>query len=96
MAAAVDPLLAMLKVDLRISTTAYDERLTQVLASAAEAIAKAGGALDPSSPLDQQLQVMYAAWLWSKRDTMEAMPEMVRWALANNVFANHAGGGVDD
>jgi hypothetical protein len=32
------------------------------------------------------LVVMYAAWLWRKRDNMEGMPRMLRYALNNRIF----------
>lgn len=85
----MDTMLAMLKTDLGIrNTTAYDARLTQLLTAAQRAI-KAEGAstLDASDPLDQQLIVMYAAWLWRKRDDMPAMPRMLRYQLNNRVFS---------
>ena len=86
-------LLSMLKVDLGIKqTAAYDERLEQVLASAIQEIKKAGASdLDASAnPADAQLVVMYAAWLWRKRDAMEGMPRMVRYALNNRVLQSVA------
>ena len=85
-------MLSMLKVDLGITSTAYDARLAQVL-GVAEANIKAEGAvtLAPmTSYADANLVIMYAAWLWRKRDTMEGMPRMVRWALNNRVFAEKA------
>lgn len=96
MADTPSTLLTMLKVDLGITTTAYDSRLTQIIASASSAIMAEGvGTLDVSDPLDAQLVVMYAAWLWRRRDTMEGMPRMIRWALNNRVFGEtmQAGGG---
>lgn len=90
-------LLTMLKTDLGIlSTTLYDERLLSYLASAAESIRQEGAAsIAPSSPLDAQLIVMYAAWLWRKRDSMEGMPRMLRYALNNRVLGEKAGGVTD-
>lgn len=85
-------MLSALKVDLGITTTAYDARLAQVL-DVAEKNIKAEGAttLAPlSSFADANLVIMYAAWLWRKRDTMEGMPRMVRWALNNRVFSEKA------
>ena len=82
-------LLSMLKVDLGImQTTAYDERLSQYIQSAKESIIEEGVSdLDAlSSTADAQLIVMYAAWMWRRRDTMEGMPRMVRYALNNRVF----------
>lgn len=81
-------LLTMLKTDLGImQTTAYDTRLGQYLDAAEQEIVKEGVSdFDTSSIDDAQLVVMYAAWLWRKRDTMEGMPRMVRYALNNRVF----------
>ena len=84
--------LTMLKIDLGITTTAYDARLTQLLQIARENI-KAEGATtlnDASSVADANLVIIYAAWLWRRRDTMEGMPRMVRWALNNRVFSEKA------
>lgn len=81
-------LLSMLKVDLGITTTAYDDRLAKYLESAQAQIEEEGARnfAPLSSISDAQLNVMYAAWMWRKRDTMEGMPRMVRYALNNRVF----------
>ena len=82
-------LLAMLKTDLGISSaqTAYNTRLEQLLTAAQDMIIKEGASdLDASDRLDQQLIVMYAAWLWRRRDNMDGMPRMLRWSLNNRVF----------
>lgn len=81
-------LLSALKIDLRISTDAYDGRLKEYLANAAEAIAREGAELSDSAE-DQMLVVQYAAWTWRRRDTGEAMPRMIRWALNNRIFSQH-------
>ena len=86
-------MLMMLKTDLGISAaqTAYDTRLDQLLTAAQKAIIGEGAStLDASDPLDQQLIVMYAAWLWRKRDDMPGMPRMLRWSLNNRVMAEKA------
>ena len=88
-------MLEMLKVDLGISTKAYDERLIQYLKSAADDIAIEGITLDPDSISDCNLQIMYAAWLWRKRDYRPSsaneanvgMPRMLRWQLNNRLFS---------
>lgn len=88
-------MLEALKVDLGISTTAYDTRLAQYLVSARAAIETEGIALDNTgteqAPLlsveDAGLVIMYAAWLWRKRDTGEGMPRMLRWQLNNKLFS---------
>lgn len=84
----METMLTMLKTDLGIRTsTAYDARLTQLLTAAESAIRNEGAStLDASDPLDQQLIVMYAAWLWRRRDDMSGMPRMLRLALNNRVF----------
>jgi len=86
-------MLTMLKTDLGIRTsTAYDARLNQLLTAAESAIRKEGAStLDASDPLDQQLIVMYAAWLWRRRDNMDGMPRMLRWTLNNRIFGEKAG-----
>lgn len=88
-------LLDALKVDLGISTTAYDTRLAQYLVSARAAIETEGITLantgTEEAPLlsveDAGLVIMYAAWLWRKRDTGEGMPRMLRWQLNNKLFS---------
>ena len=89
----METMLTMLKTDLGIRTsTAYDARLTQLLTAAESAIRKEGASsVDASDPLDMQLIVMYAAWLWRRRDNMEGMPRMLRWTLNNRIFSEKAG-----
>ena len=86
-------MLTMLKTDLGIlTTTAYDARLTQLLTAAEKAITAEGAStLDASDAMDMQLIVMYAAWLWRRRDNMDGMPRMLRWTLNNRIFGEKAG-----
>ena len=79
-------LLAALKVDLGITTDAYNERLLMIIASAKQLITREGVTIDESALEDQQIIIMYASWLWRRRDTGEGMPRMLRWALNNRVF----------
>lgn len=79
-------MLAQLKVDLGITTDAYDNRLTQYLNAAADQIAREGITLDLSSADDALLQVMYAAWMWRRRDSGEGMPRMLRYQMNNRLF----------
>lgn len=80
--------LSMLKTDLGITTTAYDARLQQYLTSAQQMIEREGvKTLDLSSLEDAQLVVMYAAWMWRRRDSQDGMPRMLRWALNNRIMA---------
>lgn len=83
----METMLTMIKVDLGITSTTYDARLTQYLTSAQTEITREGAVLDLSSVDDMQLVVMYAAWMWRRRDTMEGMPRMLRYALNNKIFA---------
>lgn len=83
-----ETMLAMLKVDLGIITTAYDTRLGQMLTVAKDQIEMEGAVLNTaSSSLDANLCIMYAAWLWRRRDTMEGMPRMLRWQLNNRIMS---------
>lgn len=79
-------LLAMLKIDCGITTTAFDGRLTQYVDAAKAEITREGVTLADTAS-DSQLVVMYAAWLWRKRDTGEGMPRMIRYALNNRILS---------
>lgn len=85
-------MLEMLKIDLGISTTAYDTRLAQYLETARDAITIEGITLDDEIISDGNLVVMYASWLWRKRDTAEGMPRMLRWMLNNRLFSEKTNG----
>lgn len=90
----METLLTMLKTDLGIRTaTAYDARLTQLLAAAKAAIINEGATtINEVAPDDAQLIVMYAAWLWRRRDDMSGMPRMLRLALNNRAFTEAVSG----
>lgn len=88
-------LLSMLKTDLGITTAAYNGRLGEYLRSAETQITREGITLDCEDIGDSQLVVMYAAWMWRKRDyavhyageSNVSMPRMLRYALNNRIFA---------
>lgn len=82
--------LDMVKVDLGIRVTAYDQRLTQYVETAQKAIIREGATLSDDIE-DMQLVAMYAGWLWRKRDTGEGMPRNLRWMLNNRIFSEKAG-----
>lgn len=82
----MDELLSRLKIDLGISTDAYDSRLTQYLESAEQMITREGITLAGSEE-DDQIVVMYAAWMWRRRDSGEGMPRMLRYAMNNRLFS---------
>ena len=83
--------MEMLKVDLGISTDAYNNRLGQYIDYAVEEIAREGIVLDVSKPNDLNLIAMYSAWLWRKRDSGDGMPRMLRYALNNKLIAQKLG-----
>ena len=90
-------MLPMLKTDLGITSTAYDERLEQYISSAKEMITREGVelSLDDFNE-DMQLVVMYAAWLWRRRDSGEGMPRMLRYTLNNRIFSQKMREEVND
>ena len=92
--AQMTSILKSLKVDIGIlSTTAYDERLTEIIKSSYQMIVREGATtLDADVLEDAQLIVMYSAWTWRKRDSGEGMPRMLRWALNNRIMSEKANG----
>ena len=79
--------LGMLKVDIGImNATAYDARLKQYIESAKKSIEREGASLSDDVE-DIQMVVMYAGWLWRKRDTGDGMPRNLRWMLNNKIFS---------
>lgn len=90
--AQITSVLSSLKVDLGIlRTTAYDERLTQIIKSSFDMIVREGvSTLNVDNLEDAQLVIMYSAWTWRRRDTGEGMPRMLRWALNNRIFGEKA------
>lgn len=89
--AQIATILAALKVDIGIkSTTAYDERLSQIIQSSYASIVREGATLNVDSLEDAQLVVMYSAWIWRRRDTGEGMPRMLRYQLNNRIFSEKA------
>lgn len=82
-----EEMLASLKIDIGIATTAYDQRLREYLAAAERSIREEGIIPDTESIPDCNLMIMYAGWLWRKRETGEGMPRMLRWQLNNRLFS---------
>ncbi len=89
-------ILAMVKVDLGITTTAYDERLAQYVESAKIQITREGATLDLSNIDHVNTVAMYAGWTWRRRDTGEGMPRMLRYSLNNLVLSQKMAGGDSD
>lgn len=84
--------LAALKIDLGITATAYDERLKQYLNVAAENIKNEGVTLDYSRYDHNQIVIMYAGWMWRRRESGQGMPRMVRYQLNNLIFQDKMAG----
>ena len=81
-----ETMLSSLKIDLGITSTAYDARLIQYLKTAYNEIMREGATLSADSIDDQNLVVMYAAWMWNKRESGEGIPRMIRWQINNRLF----------
>lgn len=94
--AIIANLLAAVKVDIGITTDAYDDRLLQYIMAAYRAITTEGIVLDVDDDMDKQLVVMYTAWLWRRRDGMEGMPRMIRYALNNRLFSQKMAVSIDE
>jgi len=82
-------LLPLLKIDLGITATAFDSRLTNALETAMERIEAEGATLADTSG-DRDLVLMYAAWLWRCRVDQAPMGRMLRQALNNRVIRETA------
>lgn len=88
-------LLTLLQADLNILSPDPTRlaQLNHLIEAALQLIAREGVTLqEPFSAEDGQLVIMYAAYLFRKRATGEAMPRMLRWALNNRVFSAKDGG----
>lgn len=82
-------LLPLLKIDLGITATAFDDRLTNALETAMERIEAEGATLENTAS-DRDLVLMYAAWLWRCRVDQAPMGRMLRQALNNRVIRETA------
>ena len=85
--------LSMLKANLQIiaANTAYDSYLEQLLIVAEQMITREGVTLTETFE-DDNLIVMYAAYLYRKRvEDNPRMPRMLRYALNNRLFSQKVG-----
>lgn len=81
-------ILAMLKSNLQLIGTTWDEYLTQLIEVSTREIGREGVVLDTSQIDDVNLIVMYASYLYRKRNSDDVtMPRMLRYALNNRLFA---------
>ena len=82
-------LLAHLKTDLGIRSNVYDDRLTARITVAQQRLGGLGITLADTDE-DNDLVLMYAAWLWRSRVSGEGMPQMLRTTLYNRLFGEKA------
>lgn len=84
-------ILTLLKLDLTISTAAYDQLLNGLIDRAIKAIEREGITLENDLVADQMIVVQYAAYLWRKRKGEDTgMPRSLRYELNNLWVAQHA------
>lgn len=87
-------ILALLQIDLGYVqlTPEREMQLTQYIDAAIGFIETEGLVFtNPYTVTEGQLIEMYAAYLFRKRDTSEAMPRSLRWALNNAIFKQRSG-----
>ncbi|MCI8374855.1 MAG: phage gp6-like head-tail connector protein [Lachnospiraceae bacterium] len=83
--------MEILKINLQISTDKLDSYLSGLISAAREYITTEGITLKDTQG-DNNLVVMYAAYLYRKRREDGPMPRSLRWALNNRLFSQKAGG----
>lgn len=92
-------MLGMLKVDLRLSTNAYDARLSQYITSAKAEIIREGYTFPETLTIDDmQLIVLKAqlAWRTSRGERVDDLKRMLRFKLNNTILSQKMGGDSGD
>lgn len=92
-------MLGMLKVDLRLSTNAYDARLSQYITSAKAEIIREGYTFPETLTIDDmQLIVLKAqlAWRTSRGERVDDLKRMLRFKLNNTILSQKMGGDSSD
>lgn len=92
-------MLGMLKVDLRLSTNAYDARLSQYITSAKAEIIREGYTFPETLTIDDmQLIVLKAqlAWRTSRGERVDDLKRMLRFKLNNMILSQKMGGDSGD
>ena len=89
-----EEILTIVKVDLGMSTTAYDTLIKGLIDSAKAAIKNEGINLIDSDAEDGMLIAEYAAFLYRNRKSKEGMTRSLRWRLNNRLLSkkNREGG----
>ena len=86
-----ESILTILKIDVQISSDAYDEYLNTLITFSKKAIKTEGIILDDSTD-DGMLVEMYAAYLYRKRKGESVvMPRSLRYLLNNRLMSQKAG-----
>ena len=80
-------ILASVKIDLGITSIAYDERLTQYINAGLGDMERQGADLSTETAETNQLLVAWTSWQWRTRDTREGMPRALRFSLNNLIFS---------
>lgn len=84
----ITTVLGMVKTDLGIlSSTKYDERLTQYIKAARDEIVRQGVSDLSDDVSDMQLAASFAGWLWRNRDKDAGLPIYLRKMLNNRIFS---------
>lgn len=89
-------ILAMLKSNLQIIGNTWNEYLTQLIEVSKREIRREGAYLSKNNIDDVNLVVMYASYLYRKRNDGGPMPRMLRYALNNKIFSQKTEVDEDD
>ena len=87
-------LLTMLRNDLQNPPGLLNDYLSFLINSSKEQIEDKGITLNLGSNEDCHLIIMYASWLYRKRNSNDGMPRMLRYALHSRLV--HEKGGVSE
>ena len=87
-------LLTMLRSDLQNPPGILNDYLNFLINSSKEQIAEKGITLDISSNEDCHLIIMYASWLYRKRNSNDGMPRMLQYELHSRLV--HEKGAVSE
>lgn len=87
-------LLTMLRTDLQNPPGLLNEYLSFLINSSKEQIEEKGITLNSESNEDCHLIIMYASWLYRKRNSNDGMPRMLKYALHSRLV--HEKGGVSE
>lgn len=87
-------LLTMLRNDLQNPPGLLNDYLSFLINSSKDQIEDKGITLNLGSNEDCHLIIMYASWLYRKRNSNDGMPRMLRYALHSRLV--HEKGGVSE